>query len=273
MPKSRHAPKGVASPSFPSGTAVSFQPKKRAAYNVKVLSGLDRLNLVTMLHEKARAEMSETQRHFLLPKPPGYFRDLLTGKTGILLSSFANDEPVGSLSVVWADSFAAAHAEGRLTCPDPDGHLAKTYCEGHVGVIQAMSVRSAYMGRGFSRALIQAAIKQANRHGCVHLFAQIAEQNTLSWLRFLDQDFALLAVWASEHRRFLLRWLPPEEKERLISRSGAAGRQSFSKNYAQLPSLMAQLEARLEQGYMAFLDNKPDESGTLRFVFSHERLS
>ena len=125
------------------------------------------------------------------------------------------------------------------------------------------------MRRGFSRTLIQAAIDQAKRHGCAHLFAQIAEQNTLSWLRFLDQDFAILAVWTSGHRRFLLRWLtPPEEKTQLASRAGPADLHSISKDYEQLPPLLAQLEARLEQGEMVFLDNRPDEAGALRFVFS-----
>ena len=265
MPRLHPAPKGAGPSSFPSGKT---RPKKRSAYEVRILSGLDQLERVTALHEQVRAEMPDTQRHFLLPKAPEYFRDLLTGKIGVLLGAFAEDELVGSMAVVWAASFASAHAEGRLTCPDSEARLAKKYRAGSAGIIQSMSVQSAYLGRGFSRTLIQAAIDQAKRRGCAHLFAQIAEQNTLSWLRFLDQDFAILAAWASGHRRFLLRWLPPEEKTRLINHAGPTDRHSIGKDYAQLPALLAQLEGRLEQGYMVFLDNRPDEAGALRFIFS-----
>ncbi|MDD5585906.1 MAG: GNAT family N-acetyltransferase [Alphaproteobacteria bacterium] len=234
---------------------------------VGVLSGEIWLETVTALHEKVRAEMPESRRHFLLPKPPEYFRDLLNGKNGILFGAFADGELAGSMALVWEDSFAAARAAGRVTFPDTEGRLAKKYRKGSVGVIQAMGLQGAYMGRGFSRLLLQAAIDRAAQRGCAHLFAQAAEQNTLSWLRFLDQGFAIATAWTGGHRRFLLRWLSPEDRARLLRKNASVERRVFSKNYAQLPALLAELAARLAEGKIAFLDDRND-SGGLPFVFS-----
>jgi GNAT superfamily N-acetyltransferase len=237
-----------------------------ATCNGRILTGSEWLDTVLALHNRVRAELPESRRHFLLPKTSDYFRALLEGKGGYLIGAFADDELVGSLALAINDSLASAHTTQRLTCPDANGHLAKTYGKGTVGVLQSMGVLSPFMGRGVSRALLQTALTKATRQGCAHVFAQIAAQNTLSWLRFMDRDFALIATWVSGHRRFLLRWLPPEEKTARLHH--AAHREGFIKNYSQMPALLAELTAELEQGRIVVPDNTPEEPGALSFVFS-----
>ncbi len=236
-------------------------------YSSRTLVGEDWLDRVMALHAQVRAEMPESQRHFLLPKPPEYFRDLLTEKTGALVGVFVDEKLAGFMAVVRTESFAVAHAAGRITCPDDDGRLAAAFGVGEVGVCQSMCVLNAYLGRGMSRLQVQAAVAWARRHECRHLFAQVADQNMLSWMRFLDEDFSIVATWESGHRRFLLRWLPPEEKARQLRDATPLGLHVFRKDYAQVPALVAELTAKVQRGHIVFLDNMAHEAGALRFVF------
>jgi GNAT superfamily N-acetyltransferase len=249
--------------------SVAATQKEPTACGTRVLTELDWLAPVVALHELVRAEMPDNQRHFLLPKPPEYFRALLTGKTGVLLGAFVNGDLIGSMALVWAETFAAALAAGRITYPDTDGRLTKLYRKGGTAVIQAMGLRNIHSGHGLSRSLLQAAIGLAGQRGCSHLCAQVAEQNALSWLRFLDQDFAIIAAWTGGHRRYLLRWLSSKDRAKLIRRSAPGDRLSFSKDYAQLPALLAQVTSVAAQGRIVFINNQQNESGALSFVFGH----
>jgi hypothetical protein len=242
-------------------------PPAAIANGVAILSGEKWLQTVTALHKRVRAEMPDSKRAFLLPRTPDFFRSLLTGKAGVLFGLFAGAELVGSMALLWADSFSGAREEGLITYPDADGRLAKKYRKGSVAVVQAMGLLNAYMGRGGSRALVQKALECARSHGCAHVFAQIAAQNTLSWLRFLDRGFAIAATWTSGHPRFLLRWLSPEDKAKLLRNSATIERHVYGNNYAQMPALLTELKARLGQGKLAFLDDRQDGGG-LPFVFS-----
>lgn len=250
-----------------SATVTSGAIKPPQTRGVHLLKGEHWLDPVFALHQQVRAEMPESNRRFLLPKPRDYFSGLLAGKSGVLFGAFADDALVGSLSLLFHDSFAAAHAAGRLTCPDADSRMAKKYGRSAVAVIQSMGVQDAYMGRGISNALLEAALAEAGKQGSAHVFAQIAAQNTLSWLRFMAMDFALMATWTDGHRRFLLRHLSGKEKERILRRRSKTGRQSYPKTYSQIPIILIQLITQLEQGRVVFLNNDPDTSSALNFIF------
>jgi GNAT superfamily N-acetyltransferase len=235
----------------------------------QTLTGDQWLEQVMALHLRVREEMPESQRPFLLPRTPEFFRDRLAGKGGALLGARnEEDRLVGFIAMSRADSFDKACADGRITCPDEDGKLAKAYSAGAVAVAQSLCVLNAFVGRGFSHALLDAAIDWAKQNGCAHLFAQTAAQNVLSWMRFLDKDFAIITAWENGHRRFLLRWLSVEAKAKLLRPRAVVGRHSYSKDYAQMPALMAEINARLAQGRTVFLDNKPGEENALSFVFA-----
>ena len=251
-------------------TATWFQPKQASvqaspANGLQVLSGDIWLARVVELHNRVRAEMPETQRHFLLPKHPSYFQDLLSGKTGALLGVLVHGELAGFMSVVRLDSFAAAHAQNRITCPDDHGHLAAAYGKGAVAVAQSLCVLNAYMGRSFSRTLVQGAVTWARQQGCPHLFAQVAEHNLMGWIRFMDQDFAIVATWESGHRRFLLSWQAPEERAALLRHP--KGQHVYRKDYAQIPALLTELRAKLEHGQTVLLDTRAGEGGAMHFTF------
>ncbi len=249
----------------------SFSEEATPSRGVQVLHGDGWLAAVVATHERVRTGMLPQQKHFLLPKPASYFHDLLNGIGGVLFGVFADDELVGLMALTWAASFLNAKAKGRLTAPDRSGQLNKKYGKGRVAIIQSMGLISPYMGRGFSRVLLQAAIDKARQNGCEHLFAQVAEQNSLSWLRFMDQGFAIVAAWVDGHRRYLLRWLPPEDKAKLLKHAKPADRVSYGKNFEQLPALMAQLTAHVEQGRVAFLDNRLEQTGAFNVVFGPAR--
>ena len=248
-------------------TTAWFHPRRALpADGVQVLTGEGWLDRVVAVHTQVRAEMPESQRHFLLPKPPAYFRDLLLGKTGALLGVMAQDDLVGILGVVKVESFAKAHAEGLITYPDDDGLLGDFCGVGAVAVAQSLCVLNASMGRGLLGHLVQGAVTWAGQEGCAHVFAQVADQNVMSWIRFMNQSFALLASWESGHGRFLLRWQTPIEKT--ASLHHAKGYHIYRKDYAQIPALLAELRGKVEQGFTVLLDNKADEAGALRFVFT-----
>lgn len=237
-----------------------------ATDGVHVLSGETWLKQVVGLHFQVRAEMPDSQRHFLLPKKPEYFGELLNGKTGVLLGAFVEGQLAGFMAVTRSENFAAAHAENRITCPDDDGKLAKAFGDGAVAVGQSMCALVAHMGRGISRTLIQNAAVWARQNDCAHLFAQVADQNITGWMRFMEQNFAVIATWESGHRRFLLRHMSAEERAEKIRH--AVGQHVYRKDYAQIPALVAEINAKLEHGYIAFLDDKPAEAGAMHFVFS-----
>lgn len=259
-------------------SAIAFAPNNvhatrwdASGHGARILNGTAWLKPVVALHENVRASLPEHQRHFLLPKPESYFRDLLNGIDGMLFGFVADEELVGSMALVLCNSWQDAVSKGKLTAPDETGKLKKKYGKGHIGIIQAMGLTPPYVGRGLSRLLLQAAVHQAAETGCAHLFAQIAEQNTLSWLRFMDQDFAIVKAWTDGHRRFLMRWLPPAEKARLVKKAKPADRMSYAKTYAQMPAILAQLNARLKQNRMALLDTQSQSVGALNVVFGSTR--
>jgi len=235
---------------------------------VQILTESSWLEPLMSLHLQVRNEMPRAQSHYLLPKNLDYFRDLLAGKDGVIFGVFSKGCLVSSMAFVHAKSFATAHIDGKITCPDPSGELAQFFGNGTVGVIQSLCVRNNYLGRGYSRALIDAGVAFCKEKTYSHLFAQVAAQNTLSWLRFLDHGFGIVASWKSGHRRFLLRWFPPAEKARLIKAARPPDRHSYSKNYSQMPAALSELSAKLKKGYIILLNNKEEKSRSLPFVFS-----
>lgn len=240
--------------------------KQISRNRVQILTGQEWAAPAAAFHARVRAEMPESQRHWLLPKPPEYFSALLAGKNTAFLGILDDGQLAGFMGLLRVENFAAAHADGRITCPDDAGTLGKAFGQGGVAVCQSLCVSNAYLGRGFSRALVQAAGNWADAQGCAHLFAQIADQNLLSWLRFMQQDYALVTTWVAGHRRFLLRRLQPAEKAALLKKAKPADRHSFRKEPAQMPALLAQLTARLESGRIVALD-QPDDRAALHFVF------
>lgn len=233
-------------------------PVARATYNVKKLTGSKWLAPVVAVHERVRAEMPEDRRFFLLPRSRTYYRDLLAEKTGVLFGAFADDELVGSMALVWAPSFAEARNTGALTCPKPVGRFGRKFSKGSAGIIQALGLRKVCLGRKLSCALLSAAIEAAGQQGCAHLFAQVAASNIMSWLRFMERDFAIVTTWDSGHRRFLLYRITPNEKTRLAGH--AMDRQILDKDYATLSTLLARVMAHVAQKGLVFLDNEPDST-------------
>jgi len=234
----------------------------------RILSGASWLGSVLSLHLQVRSDLPRPQSHFLLPKTAEYFRKLLDGKGGVLFGLVSQNRLVGSMAVLRANSFEAARTGEILTCPDPQGKISASFGEGAVAAVQSLCVKNNHFGRGYSRALIDAAIQWAQDNGCRHLFAQVAAQNTLSWLRFLDHDFAIVSAWKYGHRRFLLRRVSPEEKEHLLRAAASADRHSYRKDYSQMPAALAELSSRLGKGHMVLLNNKHKEAKALPFVFS-----
>jgi hypothetical protein len=241
--------------------------KPRVTHNVQILTGQKWLAPVSAMHERVRAEMPEACRHYLLPRPAAYYQKLLAGENGLLFGAFADEELVGSMALVWSGSFAKARSEGRLTCPDPQSRLKKKYAKGRVGIIQALGLSKDCLGRKLSCALLRAAVEAAEQQGCAHLFAQVAGDNALCWLRFMERDYAIVATWIDGHRRFLLRRQTPDEKARLLQGADLAHRQTYDKDYAALPALLAEITARAAQGDTVLLDDNPAEPGALNVVF------
>ena len=106
----------------------------------------------------------------------------------------------------------------------------------------------------------------------VNPFSQIADQNDLSWLRFLQQDFAIVTTWESGHRRFLLRRLLPKEKTKFLKQAQPADRHSYAKDYTQVPAILTELVAKLDRGLIAFLDTAAADPAALPFVFGEFKV-
>lgn len=239
----------------------------RAARGVEVvvLSGADWLDSVEAIHKKVRAALSKDEQHFLLPKERAYFQALLLGEAGLLFGAFVGGQLAGTASLVWADSVEQALSAGKLTAHDANGKLKKKYGKGKVAVIQAMGVSKDFAGNSLSKWLLKAMVEKAVEMECKHIFAQVSARNTLSWLRFLDQDFAIVSTWRSDHNRFLLRWLCPQDKAKFLRRVKPMDRLTYNKDCNALPVLVTQLTRRLELGCTACLE--PGESDVLSVVY------
>lgn len=217
------------------------------------------------LHKQVRSEMPDDQRHWLLPKEIGYFDKILCGQNSALLGVLDGEMLAGFMAVLADNNFAIAHAEGRITIPDDGGKLSKLYGEGKVAVCQSLAVLNKYFGRGISRHLVRAYIEWAQTQKCQHLFTQIADQNFLSWLRFLQEDFALCGTWVAGHRRFFLRHLQPAEKSELVENAKPQDKHSFAKDQAIFPAMLTELTAKVASGKFVVLV-QPDDRAALHFV-------
>jgi len=249
-----------------SDTALPTGKKSATENEIRILAGMHWHQAVMSLHKQVREEMPQEQRHYLLPRTPEYFRDLLTGKSGLLLGAFADGGLVGSMALSMANGWTEAKERKLITFPDKSGALAKKYRKAAICVFQAMGLRQAYMGRKLSCSLLRAGIKAAVDYGCTHLFAQTAEQNALSWLRFMERGFAVIAAWSGGHSRFLLRWLPPEEKARLLLSATPENVEKYAKSYVMIPMLTARINAGTAQGKTVFLASNNRESEFLTLV-------
>jgi hypothetical protein len=240
--------------------------------STQILAGLEWLPKIMALHQAVRAEMPEAKRHVLIPKTEAYFRDLLTGKTGVVFGVVAQGKLVGFMNGVRCTSFGQAQAEGFLTCPDTDGSIAAAYGKGSVAVAQSLCVLNAFGGRGFSHALIRAFVVWGTHEKFTHLFAQIAQENAPSWMRFMSYDFAIVDGWIGGHKRFLLRWMSASEKAAQMGRATTSDLHSVNKDYAELPALLAVIGAMLPRGRIVMASGAEPSSTKLDLVFGQKRI-
>ncbi len=234
---------------------------------VQILSGLAWLDDVAALPDVVRASMAEAHRHWLLSKPRSYFEGLLTGATGLLIGALVRGELAGFAALVASEDFASARRLGQVTYPDPEGRANAAYGQGRVGVVQSLCVRRDYLGRALAGSIIRAAVEESRRQGRGHIFAQMADQNALSWMRFLGEGFGLVGTWETDCRRFLMRWFPPEERAAMLADAGLADRRLYRKDYGQIPALVADARHQVEAGRIVLLHDRPEEPGALHVVF------
>ncbi len=235
--------------------------RRRQSLAIKTLSGAEWLDAVVALH----SDLLKSSPEYLMPKSPEYFLRLLLGDGGVLLGAVSGKELAGFVAVLSDGGFAHSHAAGHITCPDDDGRLAAAYGKGAAGVMQSLCVGTKWMGCGVAGRLIEAAVNAADVAGQAHLFAQVADRNVASWVKFLAKGFAIVAAWESGHWRFLLRRRTLEE----IAKAGAAKKRShhvYRKDYEQLPAILAEIKARTGRGQIVSLEQNGD-AGALRLAF------
>lgn len=173
-------------------------------FSVKELTGNEWLDKVVSLHERVKSELSDSQRNHLLPKTTEYFNNLLSSVTGTLLGAFADDELIGSISLVSALSFDDACKKNYITALDPTGNLLKLYGEGTVSVVQSLCVLNSYAGNNISTMLLEQAIIVAKSKKVDQVFAQVASDNKSGFSKFAAERFEIIDTWESGHCRFLL---------------------------------------------------------------------
>jgi GNAT superfamily N-acetyltransferase len=244
-----------------------FHGQQTPQTDLRILSGLGWLDQVVAVHRAVRAEMPPAQRHCLMEKSEAYFRDLLTGAKGVLFGVVLGEQVVGFMGVVRQPSFAAAKAAHAITCPDEDGQLAAVYGDVPVAVAQSLCVLKAHGGKGYSHALIKAVAAWAEAEGYAHLFAQIAQENVVSWMRFLANRFAIVAGWTSGHARFLMRHMSQAEISRQMGRALKSDLTSVKKDYAELPALLVVIGAMLRKKRIVLAHGAEPSSDRLNLVF------
>lgn len=160
------------------------------------------LAAVIALHDEIR---TNSPTGYLAAKPPEYFRDLLSGRGGVLLGTIIDGSLAGFVVVVIAPDLKEACSKHHITYPDADGRIARDCGQGSVATVQSLCVETHWRGRNIASNLIKAAVGWAEDHGCVHLLTQVASDNVASWMRFLGCGFAIVGYWQHGHQRFLLR--------------------------------------------------------------------
>ncbi len=248
--------------SMPASAQAAWQPepsffgKLGTKGRVQLLQGAEWLAPIMALHHRVRTDMPEAEKKFLLARPADYFRPLLQGEGGCALGAIVGGKLVGMVAVRTADHFTAAQAKTLVTYPDADGAVAALCKEQKVAVLQSLCLHGNWTGQGYSRALIEAALLWCDRQGIGQIFAQTAEANSLCWLKFLQQDFAILGQWTNGHSRYLLKRLTPREKMKKLLEALPQDRILLNKDYSVLATAIAQLSQRLKAGGMLVLDQR-----------------
>lgn len=202
--KHKQAPSGIESflEESEDGSTTTTMPK----FEIKVLSSELWLEVVMQLHSKVRLQVPAGMPPFLVPKSKEYFLDLLNGKSGLLLGAFVGNKLAGITALVFSDSFAQAHDDGIMTCPDESKALRQLYTKKPVAIIQSVCVDQKFGKIGLCKGLIAKALTYAEQAECRDVFVQIATHNELSMKVFQKQGFVQICSWFIDYDRTLLHF-------------------------------------------------------------------
>jgi hypothetical protein len=172
----------------------------------KLLKGADWLDSVEALHARIHNEIPQDRKHAMLLRSRDYFETLLTAQSGALWGVFdeESNDLVGLCAVQLCPNWVAAKVAGRITYPDLDGYFWRLCAQDQLAVIQSLGVLRGSHGKRMAQGLIQDACLWAYSQHCTHVFAQIAQDNSCSWAKFVRQGFSIVATWKAGHPRYVL---------------------------------------------------------------------
>ena len=187
------------------------------------------LDAIVRAHQEVRDVLKQNEKHFLLAKPPEYFKKLLNGEGGTIIAAFNNAGVLaGFCAGLNKANWVQAKEEKALTFPDLNGVMAELCGDRPVSIIQSFCVRPREQGQTYSQGILDAAFVWHSGEVCAstggHLFAQVALDNRCSWTKFMRHDYVMEAVWAEQvdgvmRDKVLLRHASKDERKAILSQS------------------------------------------------------
>ena len=158
---------------------------------VEVLS-VEHLAQVLALQDETRAALPETQKMFVLPQPPEYFRGLLSGDTGVMIGVRVRGQLVAQMALMGPIQLCDAIQRNAITRNHITLHHAGPFES--VVIAKSMTVHPAWRGNELSAIMLESVLSLPIARTADHVFAQISAENIRSWDIFLRHGFGIVAA-------------------------------------------------------------------------------
>ncbi len=166
-------------------------PKAGETALIEILGPQD-LAAVLELQEHTRAALPEGHKMFVLPQPESYFRDLLEGKTGLMIGIRAEGKLLSQMALMGPLTLDQMIDRQKLTRNEIEFHHAGHHDQ--VVIAKSMAVHPDWRGNELSQHMLEAAVNSPLAHGADHVFAQISVDNVRSWELFLREGFGIIGA-------------------------------------------------------------------------------
>ncbi|MBV8061054.1 MAG: GNAT family N-acetyltransferase [Alphaproteobacteria bacterium] len=147
---------------------------------------------VLSLQEETCAALPESQKRFILPRTPEYFRSFLTRQSGYMVGMLYKGRLIGQLAMLGPSLLEKAIENNTITYNSVVFHHAHILDE--VMVAKSVAVHPDWRGNDIAQNLLSTALEQAEARACDHVFAQVSAENIRSWEMFLQMGFGIVAA-------------------------------------------------------------------------------
>ena len=185
-------------------------PKSNETASVEVL-GVEHLAQVLALQDETRNALPESQKMFVLPQQPAYFRDLLSGETGVMVGVRVRGQLVAQMALMGPLKLCDAISRNAITRNEVTLHHAGQFES--VVIAKSMTVHPAWRGNELSGIMLESVLTLPMARTADHVFAQISADNIRSWDIFLRNGFGIVAAAID----------PQDDKPRFIVQRPALG--------------------------------------------------